>query len=191
MNYLDIIIGTILIIFGIMGLIKGVINEVASLVALIIGLYGMFYFSDITASWLKNIIDIKPEYIATISFLLTFMILVLVIVLLGKLLSKIVKSLSLGWLDKMGGLVFGILKGALITSLIILLLNVLNISGNIPQKDRDESFLYKPVENTAPYLYNNSKFVRSAVEKSKELFEKDKKDADSQNEDKKPNNNIV
>jgi len=190
MNYLDIIIGIILIIFGIRGLTKGIINEVASLAALVVGLYGMFYFSDITANYLKDLIDIKPEYIATISFLLTFIIFVVIIKLAGKLLSSLLSSLSLGWLDKMGGLVFGVLKGSLITSLLIMLMNVMNISGTIPQEVRDNSLLYRPVEQTAPYLYKNFKFVRDAVDKSKELLDNNKDDAKDVSEQ-KPENNFI
>lgn len=174
MNVLDIIIGIVLIVFAIKGLVKGVINEVVSLIAIVAGLYGAFYCSDITANYLKGIIDIKPEYLSTIALLITFALLVVIIVLIGKLLAKILESLSLGWIDKLGGFLFGILKGSLIVSLLILLLNVLNISSFIPQDKRESSMLYGPVEKVAPYIYQNYDIVREAIDNSKGLFEKGK-----------------
>ena len=177
MNILDIIIGIILIVFAIKGFLKGCIGEVASLIAIVVGLYGAFYFSDMTAYYLKDIIEIKPEYLATIALLITFAVLVLLVVLLGKLLARLLKSLSLGWIDKLGGFIFGALKGSLILSLFILLLNAINISSFIPRDMCENSVFYKPVENMAPYLYQNYDFVKEAVENSKNLFEKGKEKA--------------
>lgn len=174
MNVLDIIIGIILIVFAVKGLVKGVINEVVSLIAIVIGLYGAFYCSDITANYLKDIIDIKPEYLSTVALLITFALLVVAVVLIGKLLSKILESLSLGWIDKLGGFLFGLLKGSLLVSLLILLLNVLNIGSIIPQDQRDGSMLYGHVEKVAPYIYQNYDIVREAIDNSKNLFEKGK-----------------
>ena len=52
MNYLDIIIIVLVLIFGIGGWRKGIIIEIATLLALILGLYGAFHFSDFTAEQL-------------------------------------------------------------------------------------------------------------------------------------------
>ncbi len=52
MNYLDIISALLLAWFAFNGYRKGLIIEVASLAALILGVYAMLYFSDVTASFL-------------------------------------------------------------------------------------------------------------------------------------------
>ena len=72
MNYLDIIIGIILILFAIVGLRNGIIREVFSLAAFIGGIYGAIKLSDMVGKWLGNIINVSPEWTAVISFILVF-----------------------------------------------------------------------------------------------------------------------
>jgi membrane protein required for colicin V production len=50
MNYIDIIIGIVLIVSAISGFRKGLIVEVASLAALILGIWGAIHFSGIRLS---------------------------------------------------------------------------------------------------------------------------------------------
>lgn len=163
-NYLDIIIGIILIIFGIAGLRKGFIIEIASLLALFLGIYGAMTLSDFTAEQLVKFINIKQEYLNTIAFIVTFIILVILINLLGKLLSKVAESISLGGFDKIGGFLFGALKGVLLVSLLIMVLNAFHLSGIIKQESKEQSLLYPYVEKTVPYVYKGFDLVQEAFQ---------------------------
>ena len=109
MNYLDIIIAIILLVFGFKGLRKGLIIEVVTLLAFGVGIYGAMHFSDFTAEHLQDFMEINPKYLNTIAFVLTFIILVVLVNLIGRLVSRIIKSLNLGFFDKLGGFLFGIL----------------------------------------------------------------------------------
>lgn len=160
MNYLDIIIALVLILFGIKGLRKGLIIEVASLLAFGVGIYGAMHFSDFTASHLQDFMDIKPQYLNTIAFVLTFIILVVVVNLIGRLIAKLIESLDLGFFDKLGGFLFGVLKGVLLCSTFVLVLNNLQWTGIIKEEVREGSFLYKHVEKTVPYLYKGFDLVK-------------------------------
>jgi membrane protein required for colicin V production len=160
MNYLDIIIAIILLIFGFKGLRKGLIIEVVTLVAFGAGIYGAMHFSDFTSERLQDFMEINPKYLNTIAFVLTFIILVVVVNLIGRLISKAIKSLNLGFFDKLGGFVFGVLKGVLLCSTFVLVLNNLQWTGIIKEKVRKESFLYTYVEKTVPYLYKGFDLVK-------------------------------
>ena len=160
MNYLDIIIALVLILFGIKGLRKGLIIEVASLLAFGVGIYGAMHFSDFTASHLQDFMDIKPQYLNTIAFVLTFIILVVVVNLIGRLIAKLIESLDLGFFDKLGGFLFGVLKGVLLCSTFVLVLNNLQWTGIIKEEVREGSFLYQHVEKTVPYLYKGFDLVK-------------------------------
>ena len=160
MNYLDIIIAIILFIFGWRGLRKGLIREVVALLAFGAGIYGAMRFSDFTAEHLQDFMEIKPEYLNTIAFVLTFIILVVVVNLIGYLVSKAIKSLNLGFFDKLGGFLFGALKGVLLCSTFVLVFNNLQWTGIIKEEVRQKSFLYSYVEKTVPYLYKGFDLVK-------------------------------
>lgn len=114
MNVIDIIITIVLIFFAIKGLICGLIKEVAGIAALLIGLFIAVNFS----GWLSNFILERnwfdPKYIEIISFTIIFLGVIILVIILSKFLNKFASAISLQWLNKLAGFVFGGIKGALI-----------------------------------------------------------------------------
>ena len=51
-NYIDLILGGILVYGAIKGLMKGLIVEIAGLMALVIGVWGAIHFSDVVGDYL-------------------------------------------------------------------------------------------------------------------------------------------
>ena len=87
MNIFDIII-TALLLFGfVRGLVKGLFVEVASLAALIGGVYGAIHFSYLISNFLKEYVTWNTEYISLAAFAITFIVIIVVISLLGKALT--------------------------------------------------------------------------------------------------------
>ena len=160
MNYLDIIIAIILFLFGWKGLRKGLIIEVVTLLAFGVGIYGAMHFSDFTAAHLQDFMEIKPQYLNTVAFVLTFIILVVLVNLIGRLVSKRVKSMNLGFFDKLGGFLFGILKGVLLCSVLLMVLNNFQLLGVVKPKVKEESKLYPYIEQTVPYVYHGFDLVK-------------------------------
>lgn len=154
MNILDIILGA-LILFGLIrGLSKGLFVEVASLVALIAGVFGAIHFSDFAAGFLESKVDWSEQTINITAFAITFIIIVLVISLAGKALTKIADFAALGMLNKLLGGVFGALKIGLILSIALMVFSKMN--RTIPfleADDMENSLLYKPVESLAPMVF--------------------------------------
>ena len=163
MNYLDIIIAIILFLFGFKGLRKGLIIEVVTLLAFGVGIYGAMHFSDFTAERLVEYIEVKPEYLNTIAFILTFILLVIAVNLIGRLVSKLVKTMNLGFFDRLGGFVFGVAKGVLLCSLFVVVLNNLQVLGVVKEEAKQKSKLYPYVEQTVPYLYQGFDLVKDFV----------------------------
>ena len=155
MNYLDIIIAIILILFAIGGLRNGIIREAFSLVAFLGGIYGAFKLSDYVGKWLGEIIDVSPEWMSVISFIIVFIALALLINWLGNWLAQLVESISLGFIDKIGGIVFGIAKGFLLVGVLILLLDFFGIKDVLNEETRKGSKLYKYSEDVATWIYDN------------------------------------
>ena len=160
MNYLDIIIAIILLLFGFKGFRKGLVIELVTLLAFAVGIYGAMHFSDFTAEHLRDFMEINPKYLNTIAFVLTFILLVIGVNLLGRWVTSLVKAMNLNFWNKLGGGVFGLAKGLLLCSTFVLVLNNMQWLGVIKEEVRKESLLYPYVEKTVPYLYKGFDLVK-------------------------------
>lgn len=183
MNYLDIIIGIILILFAIGGWRNGIIKEAFSLVAFIVGIYGAFKLSDIVGGWLGKLINVSPEWMSVISFIVVFIALALLISWLGNLLSDLFASMNLGFVDKLGGLVFGIAQGFLLVGVLILLLDFFGIKDVLDEETRENSKLYKNSEKVAAWIYENKDGWLKKIDKEYEKVEKNFKSGEDNVED--------
>ncbi len=154
MNILDIVLGA-LILFGLVrGLMKGLFVEVASIVALILGIYGAIHFSDFIAEFLESRVEWDEQYINIAAFAITFIIIVIAIAMAGKALTKLANFAALGVLNKLLGGVFGALKIGLILSVILIVFDKMN--STIPlveEHEIKESILYSPVKSIAPLIF--------------------------------------
>ena len=154
MNIFDIIIAALLLFGFVKGVMKGLFVEVASLVALIGGVYGAIHFSHFVSDFLKEYVSWKPEYISLASFAITFVIIIVVIALLGKALTKIADFASLGILNKILGGVFGALKIGLILSVVFIFFSKMNDTIPFIEKETlEKSILYGPVKKIAPSIF--------------------------------------
>jgi len=154
MNWIDIVI-IVLLIFGLArGFINGFIKELASLLALILGIWGAIKFSTFTAGRLYDYFDMTGPYVGIIAFMVTFVIIVIIIHFLGLLLDKFVETISLGFLNSLLGLVFGVLKSALILSVIFVVLNAINARHHfLPEEKIEQSKFYNPIADIAPAIF--------------------------------------
>ncbi|RXG33107.1 CvpA family protein [Leeuwenhoekiella marinoflava] len=151
MNYLDIVIG-ILLIFGLFkGLKNGLLIEVASLIALILGVYGAIHFSYYAVTFLNEKVSWSEQTINLAAFAITFIIIVFVITLAGRVLTKVASFAMLGIVNKILGGIFGLLKTAFILSVIIMFLAAMTNSLNIiDEETKEESVLYKTIQPLGP-----------------------------------------
>ncbi|MFT4683443.1 MAG: membrane protein required for colicin V production [Urechidicola sp.] len=154
MNTFDIIL-TALLLFGfIRGLLKGLFVELASLLSLIVGVYGAIHFSYFIGDFLKDSVDWDERYISIVAFAVTFIVIVIVISLLGKLFTKIANFAALGILNKLLGGVFGAVKIGLILSVLLIVFDKLNSTIPFVNKENTEdSVLYEPVKGLAPMIF--------------------------------------
>ncbi len=163
MSIIDIILGSLLLFGLIRGAMKGLFVEVASLVALVLGVYGAIHFSGFAAEVLESKVDWNEKTINIVAFAITFVIIVLLISLAGKALTKLADFAALGIVNKLAGGVFGALKIGLILSVLLIVFNKLNSTLPFMEKeDLEESILYKPVKSLAPMIFPN--LIKSEAE---------------------------
>ncbi len=150
MNYFDIIIIIPLLWGAFKGFKKGLIIEVASLIALFLGVWGGVKFSSFSASYLGEMFSISEKLMPIISFSVTFIIIVISVFALAKLLQRFVKMVALGTINKIAGAAFGVLKFGLIISVLLSLVNNINTQIKFITPEMEESsLLYKPISNIA------------------------------------------
>jgi len=153
MNILDILIGIPLVWAIIKGFSRGFVYEITSLLGLILGIYVAINFSGFTADFLADIFHWTGRSAWLASLLITFALVVLGIKLLGQIMEKVVETLAMGPLNHLfGGLVAG-LKTALILSLFIYLINLVDFNRSlISVQSREHSVLWNPVSAVAPFI---------------------------------------
>uniref|UniRef100_UPI003217EC3D CvpA family protein n=1 Tax=uncultured Draconibacterium sp. TaxID=1573823 RepID=UPI003217EC3D len=154
MNYIDLILGILLILAAINGFRKGLISEVASLAALILGIWGAIKFSYITTDFLIDNFDLQTEYMNLISFAITFVVIVILVHIVGNTVQKLAETVMLGFVNKLAGLVFGILKSALILSIILVLFDKIDQDVHILNENtKENSRMYEPIRSFAPTIF--------------------------------------
>jgi len=136
------------------GFTKGFIVQLASLAALLLGIFGAIKFSGITAGYLDDHLEMAPHYLSLISFAVTFIIIVLLVHLLGKLVEKLVDAVALGVANRLLGIIFAVAKTAFILSIIMIFVNkVDNKYHFIPDDVKENSMLYEPISALAPTIF--------------------------------------
>jgi membrane protein required for colicin V production len=171
MNWLDLVIALPLAYFAFKGFSKGLIITLAMLLGLMLGLWGAIHLSDLMIGVLQDQFHLKSNNINLIAYLVTFIVVFFLVYLLGNALNAVVKTVGLGIINRLAGGIIGIIKGLILASAFILLINKVDpYSKLIKQELKDEAILYKPVEAVAPFVFPT---VKKYYEQVKEMLKKD------------------
>lgn len=176
MNYLDIAFCIPLLWGAYKGFQKGLIIEVSSLAALLLGVWGGIKFSDYMAGVLSSNFEFDEKYLPVVAFAVTFLGIVVAVYAIGKLIERFVDLVALKFVNKIGGGAFGLAKVGLILSVLLVIMNSYDEKVQfIPQDLKEGSLLYEPMSEVALT-------VVPALENS-ELFEEVKSEAEGLHED--------
>ncbi|UCF78531.1 MAG: CvpA family protein, partial [Candidatus Eiseniibacteriota bacterium] len=137
MNWLDVTILVILVVGIIQGLVKGFVRQAFSLLGLIFAIIIAFRYHDILARYLGRWID-HPVALVILSFVLVLVVVVLLFKLIGLAARAAISAVSIGWLDRLAGGVFGLLKAVVIVAV---LFGLFVLCSDTPTKPVAESTL--------------------------------------------------
>ena len=153
MNVLDIII-TIPLLFGAYkGFTRGLIIEIASIIGLIAGIYCGVYFSEYAAGLIRQHFNLEGTMLQFASFTVTFLAVVIGVHLLGKILEKVAGLVALKLINKLFGAGFGLLKWAVIVSVLVVVVEAVDSKfGFIPKENKAKSILYEPISSITPLI---------------------------------------
>ena len=121
MNSFDIIVVVILSFCVIRGIFRGLIKELSSIIGVLGGYYFAYSYYMVLARPLSRWIS-NPSYLNILSFLIIFSGILILISILGVIIKYVLKIAYLGWVDRICGAGFGITKGILIVSVLLITL---------------------------------------------------------------------
>lgn len=122
------------------GWIKGLIVGIFSLLAFIAGLAAALKLSALLTLFIKNSTGFTALWMPVISFVLIFSMVVLLVNLGAKIIKKTISFAMLGWVDRIGGIIFYLVIYATIFSVILFLAG--------------KTWLIKPESIAASILYD-------------------------------------
>ncbi|MGZ8516355.1 MAG: CvpA family protein, partial [Chitinophagaceae bacterium] len=117
--FLDLILIIILILAVIKGYQRGLIVGVFSFVAVIIGLAAAMKLSTVVAGYLGDTIKVSDGWLPVVSFVIVFILVVLLIRLGANMIQKTVEISTLGWLNRLGGILLYVAIYAMVYSVVL------------------------------------------------------------------------
>jgi len=154
-SFIDIVLGLLLLYGLFKGVKNGLVVEIASIIALVAGLYGAIHFSYIVGNYLASHLDWNERTMSLIPFIITFFIIVIAVILAGRLLTKVAEFAMLGLLNKIAGGLFGALKVAIILGAMLIFLESVNKNLRLVNEEAmADSVLYEPVRNIGDLVFS-------------------------------------
>lgn len=128
MNPLDWFLAAVLIWSVLRALMRGLVREAFALAGLLVGFCLACWYYRTVAPHLHTIVA-NPSLDDLFAFLILLFATVIVATLLGKLLSRTASAVGLGFFDRLGGAIFGLLRGALFAVMLLLALTTFQPSA--------------------------------------------------------------
>jgi membrane protein required for colicin V production len=130
-----------------MGFKKGFVISLFTLLALLVGLYAGIHFSDFLSNWFISSDVMNGEYTSPVSFTIVFLVVGAMVYFIGVLIQRLLKVVQLNTLNKLIGLLLGLIKSAYILSFAIVLLESYDERGDfISDELKEGSALYMPTK---------------------------------------------
>ena len=155
MTVFYIVFASFLIIGFISGFRNCLFSEIASLVAVLLGIFVAIHFSYYAEDFLReSILGWNSKTNKIVGYIITFLGVVMLVIFTGKILTKMADITALGLINKVLGGFFGFLKIALIFSIIFVFMDKIN--AKIPfltEKVKEESIFFGPIKIIAPNIF--------------------------------------
>ncbi len=134
MNLFDVIIFLILCFFAVKGLVRGLVNEASSLGGLLIGGWLAYRLHPLLAVPLKSALHLPAHLSSFLAFIIILLITGICAHIIGNVVTAALRLVMLGTLNRLGGLLIGVVEGSLMLCLIFSIAT----SGFMPEKIRSK-----------------------------------------------------
>lgn len=165
MTSIDIVLIILLLFSAISGYRKGLIRELTSLAAWILGVYMAVKLTQVLAPLITPTPIHSPVIAKIVTFALIFMAVVVIVNIIGHFLQAFFEDLDLVFLLRIGGAFVSVFKTVFILSLLMVILHLSIIKWNWPSEEtRQKSYFYQPIESVAPAVFVYLKTITSPDE---------------------------
>lgn len=148
MSSIDIALIVIFLIGAFGGYRRGFLQELFSLLAIVLGILAGFKLMGVAMLSLDKHFSINEKILPYVAFGVVFLIVVILVSLLGKFLKSSLDKTVLGNVDQIAGSGLGILKTAFMVSVLLWIVSSVNIE--IPDHLTEGSWLYPITVSIAP-----------------------------------------
>jgi membrane protein required for colicin V production len=128
MNPFDFLILAILAYGLIRGVFRGLVREISSIVGVLGGFYAAYTYyrplAKLMSAWISN-----PVYLNILSYLAIFSGVVITVGILAVIIKYLLNIAYLGWVDRICGALFGLLKGVLVSFVLFIMLTAFLPAG--------------------------------------------------------------
>ena len=156
MNFFDVLILGFIVLFAINGFRKGFIISLASLAALVLGIYLAVHFSNYIQVLLDDNFHPSKTWLPILSFIATFLAVVIIVLVVAKVMEKIIDVVGLGFINKIAGALLGLAKGVVFASIILFILYSVDKKKSwITEEDRKGSFTMNKIEQVFPEIISD------------------------------------
>jgi membrane protein required for colicin V production len=155
MNYIDIIIGLLLLVGIISGWRQGFVRQLFGLLALILGVYCAYRFSHFAAHYIVKWFHWSASVTSSVAFVITFVIVLIGVFFVGRVANRFIKLIALGTLNSFLGALLSLCKWVLVLSVCLV---IIHSFISLPDSQVGGSFFFhflEKVGNTVfPYLHS-------------------------------------
>jgi membrane protein required for colicin V production len=157
MSYIDILLLIPLLWGGFKGFRKGIVMELATIAALLLGTWVSVKFYSLLTVWFKESLNWQGEWLPLTAFAVLFIGVLIAVYAVAGIANKTLKAAALGLFNQLAGAIFGAGKFALILGIVLFFAEKINSHYPfIPIVAKEKSLLYKPIlllsETVMPYI---------------------------------------
>lgn len=154
MTTLDIVLLLCFIPGIVRGISKGFLEQVLALVGIVLSVWAAFKFSALLCTWLEPRLGLSGTVLNVVAFALILVAVSLAVLLLAKLLTKVIQMATLGWVNRLLGLLFALVVNALVIGLVIILFDTLNQRfGMVQAETLDASLVYRTLRDISYFVF--------------------------------------
>lgn len=150
------------------GFVNGMIREVLGMVGIVLGVFLTFRYMEALAGVIEPLFSGYETFTPFIAGALIFIGTLILIQLAAWGATQLMVAVKLNPLNRVAGVLFGILKSSIIISAILMIL----AGFGLPDREtRDDSLLYGAVAPVAPWAYNAVAAIWPGAEYFAETFQ--------------------
>lgn len=153
---LDILFAISILFAIIKGFSRGLVVALFSIIAIIIGVAAAMKLSAYVAGILEHHVNGMSRWLPFIAFILVMLLVIIAVNVAGKVVEKVVQLALMGWLNRIGGVVFYVLLYTVLFSAGLFYIEKLHL---ISQETIDKSTVVSYIAPWTPKIINGIGYV--------------------------------